>query len=533
MSARAVVLGVMLVGCTSYERPEPEMAAPAKSVPPEPTIPTEVVARPPEKMREPPTRWISQWGGQDFDEVSALAVTPDGATWAVGEVAGAIVLGSTGGQPLSVLAPLQAPNLSGLLVKYGPGGELRFAVPFAVRDDSEDVAATPDGGAVVVGSATPPLVTGSDGLLVRKQPDGFIARYDAVGRQLWRHSLDGPSTQTISRVVAHPGGGYVIAGTFHGESRFEGDPAQRSFGAAMKPRSEEELGISYDVFVARIGEDGQVMWIGELGSEEQETLGGLAVGADGTVVLTGECREQTRVVGGARTSKIACGHLSIGGFLAAWQADGELKWAARIPGPSKDTQSPHGVAVLTDGSVVAAGMFSKGIGGGEGLPLLRNDNKSFVDGFVVGYTAEGRAAWLRHVRGPWLERVWAVEARAEGGVWVLADGTAEMTFGDGETYERRVPRGGNNGLLLAYDAAGTLLTAELFGGKPAPKGAFPRFDDLDPSEIRATAMAATATALRIGGSFGGPLEFPGEDGEALRQVATAQLDGFVVARPVP
>jgi outer membrane protein assembly factor BamB len=444
-----------------------------------------------------------------------------------------MALSSTGGSPLSVLAPNQPPNRSGVLAKYGPYGEPRFAAPFAVTDDADAVAATPDGGAIVVGSFTTPLVEGTDGLFVRKQPDGFIAKFDGTGKQLWRHGLVGPSTQTITEIVAHPQGGYVITGWFHGESRFEGDPQQRSFGAAMRPKSEEELGISYDVFVARIGEDGQVMWIGEFGSEEQEIVGGLAVGADGTVVVTGECRERTTVRGGGTTLKVECGHLSIGGFLGAWRADGELLWATRIPGPKKDTQSPHGVAVLADGSVIAVGMFNKGIGGGP-LPAVTNSEPMFVDGFVVSYTAAGQPAWLRHLRGPGLERVSAVRAAQGGGAWVLADGTADMQIGDGTKYTSEVPRGGNNGLLLRFDAAGTVVHAGLFGGKPAGAGAFPTVADRDFSEIRATALTTGPDgALRIGGSFDGELVLERPDGAPLRQRTSAHLDGFLFGMPAP
>lgn len=534
MSPRICLVAVMFIGCTSSERREPppvDAPQPVKQPAPPTVTPPQTAPKP--EAPPPSKTWLAQWAGKDFDEVSAMAVTSGGDTFAVGEGAGAMALGSSGGPPLTVLAPDQPPNRSGLLAKYGPHGEPRFAAPFAVTDDADAVAATPDGGAIVVGTATTPLVEGADGLLVRKEPDGFIAKFDAAGKPVWRHGLVGPSTQTITEIAAHPQGGYAITGTFHGESRFDGDPQQRSFGAAMKPKSEEELGISYDVFVARIGEDGEVQWIGEFGSEEQEIVGGLAVGADGTVVVTGECRERTTVRGGGKTLKVDCGHLSIGGFIGAWRADGELLWATRIPGPRKDTQSPHGVAVLEDGSVVAVGMFNKGIGG-DGLPVLKNENPAFVDGFVVAYTAAGQPAWLRHLRGPALERVWAVTAARGGGVWVLADGTADMQFGDGTTYTSNVPRGGNNGLLLRYDAAGALVHAGLFGGKPAGVGGSPTVDDGDITEVRATVLTtAPDGALRIGGSFDGELVLERPDGAPLRQRTSMHLDGFLFAMPAP
>ena len=511
----------LLVGCTASE---------PKSVPIEkPMLVEKPVLVEVSEVRPPSTTWLAQWAGQDFDEVNGLAITPEGDTLAVGGVAGAVVLSSAGFAPTTVMAPLLKPNRSGLLVKYGQYGDLRFAVPFALTDDADAVAATPDGGAVVVGSVKKPLVeTDGPGLYEREEPDGFVARFDAAGKPVWRRVLAGPSTQTITEVAAHPQGGYVVAGVFHGDSRFDGDA--RSMGVGMAPKNEEELGISYDVFVARLAEDGEVMWIGELGSEEQEVVGGVAVGADGTVVLTGECRLRTRVRGGGRTQTITCGDLSIGGFLATWRADGELEWATRIPGPERDTQSPMGVTVLADGSIVAVGLFKKGIGGGA-LPLLSNGD-GLVDGFVVAYTAKGQPAWLRHLRGPSVELFQAAVAAPGGGVWVLGNGSADMEFGDGTKYEGRVPRAGNDALLLRYDAGGELVYAGLYGGKPAPRESSPTVADADMSEVRPYALAVAADgSLRIGGSFDGGLALAGDGAPKLR--ASADLDGFVIAVPAP
>jgi hypothetical protein len=498
---------LLLAACTSHRPPD--------ETPPPP---------PP-----PPRTWLSQWEGDGFDEVLALAVAADGSTLAVGEGAGEMRVTVTGGDPMRVRAPAIELNRSGVVVKYAAGGGLAFVTAFEVVYVARGVAPTPDGGAIVVGSANSPVVEGSDGLPVRKHPDGFIARFDAAGRRQWLHRIAGEGWQEAVTVAAHPQGGYVLAGLFHGESRFQDDPAAPAFGATMAADDPEALGTIWDVFVARVGEAGEVMWIGELGGRGQDTVADVAVAADGTVALTGECRERTRVRGGSRSTTIDCNHLSVTAFLATWSAGGELGWAARVPGPKGDVQMPEGLSFTGDGEVVAVGMFSKGIGGGP-LGTLRNPDPSFVDGFIVRYTAAGAPRWIRHLRGGGLERAWAVAPAGEDAAWVLADATADLELGDGTTYAPLVPRGGNNALLLRLDAAGAATHAELIGGKPAPAGAFPTVHDGDVSEVRAGCLAvAPGGDLRIGGSFSGALQAH-PDAE-FRLGSTSALDGFVLARP--
>jgi hypothetical protein len=456
----------------------------------------------------PPSRtWLSRWSGNNFDAVLGIAVTADGDTLAVGEGAGEMLFTTTGGPAKQATAPAIEMTRSGLFASYGPGGKLHHVFTFEITYHARGVAPTPDGGAMVVGVAHTPIVAGHDGIPVRKEPDGFIARFDAAGRRQWLHLVNGEDLQEVHHIVVHPQGGYVIAGIHGGESRFQGDPQAPAFAAPATFKGE------WDVFLAHIDDDAHVRWIGELGGPGQDTLADLAIGRDGTTVLTGECRDRTVARGGARTAKIQCNPLSIGVYLATWTAAGELAWAARVPGPAKDTQTPEGVAITADGEVVAVGMFNKGLGGGP-LPTLRNTRPMFVDGFAVRYTAAGAPKWIRHFRGSQLERVWAV-APAGTGAWVLAEPSADLEIGDGKRYEAR-PVTGSNAMLLRFDADGAITHAEPLAAS---------------GDTRATRLEIAPDGdLRIAGSFQGSLETPDRTA-AISSVS--ELDGFILARTPP
>lgn len=508
MIRTAIVLASVLATCTPspgrgveelrFRVPFPGLRAAAPSAS-EPAPPT-----PPEAP--PSSTWTVQWGGANFDAVLAIAVSGRGETFAVGEGSGAMRFTTTGGgAAISVTAPAIEMSRSGLFAQYSSGGELRHAVPFEAIYNALGVAATPDGGAMVVGTANTPIVAGADGIPVRKEPDGFIARFDPYGRRLWLHRIIGDARVETRHIAAHPRGGYIIAGIHGGVARFESDRDAPPFGTPAT------FAGFWDVFLARIDDDAQVQWLAELGGPNQESVVDLEVGRDGTAVLVGECRDDTMVRGGAKVVKIKCDALSIATFLATWTATGELVWAARVPGPAKDTQTPEGVAITEDGEYVAVGMFSKGIGGGP-LPRLRNTQPTFVDGFAVRYTAAGQPRWIRHFRGSGTERVWAV-APAGTGTWVLAEPGVDLEIGDGKTYKSQTAAIGGNPLLLRLDADGRIAWAESLAGR---------------GDLRATRLLTPGGDLLIAGSFGGELQ----NGNATIS-AVGHLDGFILARPPP
>ncbi len=523
MSVRS--LGLLVLVACNLEAPR-EVRSEARSEAPA-VVTKGVPARAMEavKVEAPSTTWLARWAGRDFEEARSVAIAADGSTVVTGD-AGAAGLVTTTFAPVDERAlPAAGTERTSFVAKFGPHGEPLFVVGLPALHISLAAAPTGDGGTITVGMSHPPRVDGSEKGPVQADTDGFVARHDPLGRVMWLRRLAGAGIQAVHHVAALPGGGYVIAGRIHGEARLGGDPAV--FGAMVRgPKAE----AGPDTFVARIDDDGTVGWVGAVDGDGENLVDGLAVGSDGTIALTGECRGDTAVRGAKGEARFDCDAWTLASWVAVWSDDGAVRWGRRIPSPNKDEQTPEGVAVLSDGAVVVTGFFKRGIGGG-GLAELTNDRPAYVDGYVARFAgADGAPRWIRHLRGTSGEAGWAAAPARDGAVWVVADFSDGLEIGDGTTYVATTLRGDDNAALLRFDAAGVQTHLELIGGKAVAGSALAR---VDAGEVRPGHMAVgTGGELRIVGSFGGMFRVQGDRGQ-LDITAMASLDGFVLARPAP
>lgn len=476
-----------------------------------------------------PSEWTSQWRGDDFGRVNAIAVSAAGETLAVGEFATNLTisagvdlascdpeLGPCG--PASV-TPKRLPARPGAgarvsaLVRYGPRGELRAATPIGGEHFAAGVAATADGGALVVGAVSNPPEEEAEGAAPRGDADGFVARFDAAGQPQWLRRFAGRGEQVIRDVAALPGDRFAIAGSLSGEARFEGDPP-RTLGAAGES----------DGFVAVVSGEGAIEWIQAISGAGRESIVAVAASPAGSIVAAGTCNDAARIRGRTRRLTLRCREAGAG-LVAAWSGAGELLWAKATPGGARDAHEPADVVALADGGAVIVGAFQGRFGAAAGAPVSADPR--FADGFVARVDGRGELRWTRHLRGPAIESVRGVALGPDGELWVWAHASADMDFGDGRSYVTRVPRGGENAVLLRYDAGGALRAAELVGGKPEPRGSAPVRGVDDATEVRPEAIAAAPDgSLRLAGSFSGAARLLA--GEPLI-TAKGSLDGFVAA----
>lgn len=488
----------LVVACAPEASPSPS-PSPASAPPPAPVARTEAAP--------PSTTWLARFAGPDAEKVRWVAAAADGSTLAVGLAGDEASVTTT----LATPAPRAAdprPTRRTFAVKFGPHGEPGLRVGFTAPEEAAAAAPTGDGGALVVGVIEGP----KDG-----EVDAFVARYDAAGKQTWRHVLGGPGAQEVWQVAAAPGGDYVIAGVTEGMATYSGNAViGGSHGALFATKS--------DGFVARIAEDGALRWSGSVDSAREVTVQGLRVGTDGAVVVTGICGARTEVraaVGMGAT--LACGKKeSVAAYAAKWASGGELQWARRLPGPDEDIHTPAAAAILSDGDIAVVGTF-RGAIGGDGLPLLKNQDAMGRDGFVVRLAGtDGAPRWIRQLAGDRETGARATAAGADGELWVAADFAEGMTIGDGVTATTAALRG-RGPVLLRFDAAGAGSFAGLIGNKSAD----------DPHGVHVSHMSfGTDGILRLAGSFGGRFT-AGPQVDAPRLDALADDDGFVSAAPAP
>jgi len=315
--------------------------------------------------------------------------------------------------------------LAGLTVT--PSGDLIVAITF--RD------------AIDVGPMLHRSAGGADVLLARLGTDGAVR---------WTLRLGGAGDEQAA-AVASVGDDLLVALDVSGRSDLA--------GAAL-----ESAGSS-DVAVARFSADGRLRRVVRLGGAGDDHAAGVAALGEGAVVAFSF--GSTVFVGGLGLTSVDAHDVA----LAAFAADGSLRWARRFGGAGDDAIA----GVATDGDAVyAAGTF-------EGLsdyggPLFRSEGARDV--WVASLNGAGGYRWSRRFGGRGDDRATSVAAR--GGVTVagsfegLADyGGALLTSGGGRDgfvaalgndgahrWSRRLGSDGDDeALALAMDTTGDVAAA--------------------------------------------------------------------------
>ena len=327
--------------------------------------------------------WVCRAGGVFHDEVTGVAVLPDGGFIATGRFAAE---GSFGEGAAAVQLTVAGSLLTsdGFVARYDGDGSLAWIERFggaAGDDQGVGVAAAADGSFVVTGTFVDAATFGEGANQVTLTSAGgtdvFFARYDAAGNLLWAQRGGGSGEDSARGITALPTGECVACGSYFGIA---------SFGAAADLGTLQSVGLR-DAYVARFTATGGLSWVRSAGGANDDDARALAVDGHGAVTVTGSFHTfATFGVSPATRNLTAFGLRDV--FVARYDASGDLLWAKRAGGTDHDLGCA--VAVLRDGSCAVAGTFQVdatfGEGGG-GVRVLSANGPGDV--FVARFNADG------------------------------------------------------------------------------------------------------------------------------------------------
>ncbi|MEV6272442.1 alpha/beta hydrolase-fold protein [Kribbella sp. NPDC051936] len=188
-----------------------------------------------------------------------------------------------------------------------------------------------------------------------------------------------------------------------------------------------------DVALVKFRPDGSREWTRSLGTGGTERAYGVAVDADGRVVVTGYTNGD---LDGAHP-----GNATDDAFVAQYDADGNRRWLTQFGVPGVADRS---YSLAVDGTTVYVGGYTKGALGGA--------NQGDKDVFVARLDADGKQVWLRQTGSAGEDKGMAVAV--SGGTVYLAG----MTAG-----ELGTSAGGIDGFLARYSAGGDAVWTKQFG----------------------------------------------------------------------
>jgi len=147
-------------------------------------------------------------------------------------------------------------------------GPKRWSKTFGTKldDSGTSLAILSDEAVALVGYTTQ---TESNGTDMQENYDAFVAKYNSEGTKLWTYIFKGTKSEQCTVTLWTPEGNLLVGG--YTESSME---KQSHFGKE-------------DAFLAMLDSGGELLWLRQFGTPENERPLGLASGTEGQIYVTG------------------------------------------------------------------------------------------------------------------------------------------------------------------------------------------------------------------------------------------------------
>ena len=331
----------------------------------------------------------------------------------------------------SVLASSDA-----FLAKYSAMGELRWAAALASADsDTAAGASTDSAGNVFIAGDTSGALDGA----AQGRGDAFVARYSPEGALEWTRQLGTLQPDAASGVSADARGDVFITGVTRGtlagsrqgsdadvwvaKYSSAGEPIWcRQFGSSPG-YDERAAGVSAgadgsvfvaghtfgglegdgqgsaDAFVAKLSEQGELLWMHQLGGTDYDAAEAVRADGSGNVYVSGQ---MGGVLAGG-PGVVLPGHP----FAAKYSSGGDLLWLLELEEGALG--SATSVSTDGDGNAFIAGYTSAEWGG---------PHRGLYDSFVARLSADGELLWVLQPGVEQLDQASGVSADSSGHVYV-------------------------------------------------------------------------------------------------------------------
>ncbi len=390
--------------------------------------------------------WVRTFGATGSDSLSAIAIGADGTIVATGAVARPRDDDHTGSANQRVdLDPTDGVDehpLRGMddvyVICLDHDGAFQWARSFGgpFREEGDDISISESGAITVIGEFIETVDfdpgPGVQERTAEAEADVFVVRLDTEGRFVWVQLLLGDSRAEAASITAGPEGSAVISGYFSDTLDF--DPGEQS----VQHRSE---GMP-DGFIVSLDELGRHRWVQTIRCEDGAIVEDVAQASTAEVYATGAIFGLAEFGHGddevPRSSR-AQGDV----FVAAFSADGDLRWARVFPGTGEDTGET--ATILAQGNLlIATGYFEKRIEFGEGQGAERFRSLRGAS-FMVWISKEGdhrRSAIWEGVR------IRDITADGDGSLVIVGSLTGSADLDPGEASLDQASRGDRDAFIL-------------------------------------------------------------------------------------
>jgi hypothetical protein len=300
---------------------------------------------------------------------------------------------------------------------------------------------------LIAGIFSGDLALGNQSISGTGTTDIFLSRVSTQGDFSW--AIFGQSNQNdASDAIAQaPDGTLYWAGIFWDEMTLAGETLIAPEGGRA-------------IFLLAIDpSDGSILWNQIIGGTGFKDVGGLAVGANGTIYLSGRFSQQLTVGNQQLTAEAETDLL-----LAAFSAEGQVEWTSQSGTTGNIVPQSLQVHPIS-GEILVAGFYNGTFNwAGTQLESLTFDN----DGFLIAAHPDGTSSWARKVGAQYDDQPRDLIVHPDGTIFLTGSflGVLEIDT----NWEITTPGFNNNLFLIAYTASGSPIWARSLGGAENEEG---------------------------------------------------------------
>ena len=386
-------------------------------------------------------KWATNIGGTGYDYITTVNELDDGGYIAGGYFrSSSITIGD-----YTIKNNGSTSYNDGLIVKYNNNNEVEWAKSIGGNSSDEIVAVTEtyDNGIVVCGNFESKKINlGNENAIDNSgyNYNGIIIKYDSKGNLLWTKRLNENSNENMIKSITETDNGELIL------TGYVKNNIEINDNLTLEAQGEK------DGLIAKLDENGNIIWAKLVGGTEDEELLSITVVNDNKIIAGGYFSNQIVINGNNIVSQG-----KTDGLILEFDSKGEIIWKDIIGGSGEDRVLSLSKD-LNDGYIVG-GYFSDSINLNNGLKIDSNGNK---DALLIKYKQNNEIEWERNFGGNQSEVINSVSVMSDGGYIAVGEFSAGIIYpGSGITIPNK---GSYDGIIIKYNNKGKVEWAKGIGG---------------------------------------------------------------------
>lgn len=281
--------------------------------------------------------------------------------------------------------------------------------------------------------------------------DIFLLKLDAAGNFLWVKQMGGTNYDANMAITLDPEGNIYTTGHFSGIADFDPSSGEANLSAIR----------NNDVFVQKLDNNGNLLWVKQMGGRGFEYGISIKTDAVGNVYTAGYFQNTVDFDPGSGIVNLTSnGKFDV--FVQKLDPSGGFLWAKQIGGTGDDRV--HQMTIDDNANIYLTGFFEDTVDFDPGSETLNYNSNGLKDIFILKLNTDGEFIWAKQIGGSSNDEGKSIAINSTGGVFISGHFADTVDFnpkGENTIFTTLSP---SDIFILQLNADGDFIWAKQFEG---------------------------------------------------------------------